>query len=111
MTYHYILGFAALLGLAIYYGFCLRQRLWLPPIEKVIEALTFGAGVPAGVHLVCGAFEQHLLCHAPEPDFREHIPEIVVGGVALFVGSIHSLTSICKRPAHHHSLPHREHHD
>lgn len=109
-------GVMAVVGLSSYLGAC--AYYWVPPrIEKVIEAMGFGATVVVGVRLVYGAFNAAELCSMIDADgkvveppgvflkFGEHTWEVAAGGVVLILASIYSLIWVCRQPAHIHRPP------
>jgi putative Mn2+ efflux pump MntP len=113
VEFGWIIGIAAIIGLVVYLGSCVYHRVW-PPIDKVVEALGFGALIPVGVRMVYAAFHAKELCHIVDDTgkhiddsklhltFGEHTSEIVIGGVCIAAASIYSLSWLCRRPTHHH---------
>jgi hypothetical protein len=104
-------GVMGILGLLCYLVSCCYH--WtVPRIEKVIEAMGFGACIAIGARLIYGAFCPHELCHLVNGagevvreanlhiKFGDRQWEIIAGGVVLIIASIYSLFWVCKRPSH-----------
>jgi hypothetical protein len=104
-------GVAALLGLAVHIASCIWHKKW-PPIDKIVEAMFFGAAVAIGVRMMCGAFYAEMLCCAQDElgkpfvsagmhlTFAEHTAEIIAGGACIVLASIYSLGWVWRFPVH-----------
>jgi hypothetical protein len=105
-------GVAGAIGLVVYLIACAIRRV-LPPIDKTLEAIGFGAGVVIGIRMIYGAFHAEELCHIVDNkgkliddvglyiNFGEHTWEIVAGGICIVCASLYSLGWLCRKPSHH----------